>query len=320
MIEHVPALLAGDRRIAAKMISLVENNGDQKTEILKAIYPHTGKAYILGITGSPGAGKSSLTDQIISQYRQRGQKVGVIAVDPTSPFTGGALLGDRIRMNEHYTDRNVFIRSMGTRGSLGGLSRSTKEAIKILDAFGCDIIIVETVGVGQSELEIMTAADTTIVVLTPGAGDSIQAIKAGIMEIADIFAINKADLLGADRVVTEVEVMLDLAAHNHPQGSLPWRPPVVKTITVRNEGVDKLIKAVDSHHEYLNESGRFTTERQERLKAEFAEIMEHHIRDLIRNQLQKTGEWQALQDQVMGRTVDPHTAAEEILTKTFKKG
>lgn len=320
MIEQVPALLAGDRRTAAKMISLIENDGPGKHELLKALYPHTGNAYIVGITGSPGAGKSSLTDQIITYLRKQGKKIGVIAVDPTSPFTGGAILGDRIRMNEHFLDKEVFIRSMGTRGSLGGLARATKEVLKVLDAFGCDFILVETVGVGQSELEIMTAADSTVVVLTPGAGDSIQAIKAGIMEIADVFAVNKADLEGADRVVTEVQVMLDLSSHTRPKGPASWRPPVIKTVTISGAGVEELVNAVFAHRAHLEESGRLTVERKARLKAELSEIIEFHIKDLIKEKVEKSGQWDVLLEQVISRTVDPHTAADQILEQGLLRG
>ncbi|MBC9783923.1 methylmalonyl Co-A mutase-associated GTPase MeaB [Heliobacterium chlorum] len=315
MLDQVPALLAGERRVAAKMITLIENDGPEKQEVLKALHPHTGNAYIIGITGSPGAGKSSLTDQIISALRKRGKKVGVVAVDPTSPFTGGAILGDRIRMNDHYNDKGVFIRSMGTRGSLGGLARSTKEVLKVFDAFGCDFILVETVGVGQSELEIMTAADTTVVVLTPGAGDSIQAIKAGIMEIADVFAVNKADLEGADRVVTEVEVMLDLSQRSRSGGSQTWRPPVVRTVAMRSAGIEDLLDAILAHRNHLEASGQLNEERKNRVKLELSEIIEHHIKDLIRNKVVKSGLWDKLLEQVLERTIDPHSAAIDIVDK-----
>ncbi|ABZ85279.1 lao/ao transport system ATPase [Heliomicrobium modesticaldum Ice1] len=318
MIDQIPALLAGERRVAAKMITLVENGGPEKQELLKALHPYTGKAYIVGITGSPGAGKSSLTDRLISGLRKQGKKVGVVAVDPTSPFTGGAILGDRIRMNEHYMDKEVFIRSMGTRGSLGGLARATKEVLKVLDVFGCDYILVETVGVGQSELEIMTAADTTVVVLTPGAGDSIQAIKAGIMEIADVFAVNKADLEGADRVVTEIEVMLDLGARTRPGAAQQWRPPVVRTVAMRDSGIDQLLAAIQKHRDHLETTGKLADERKQRIKLELREVIEHHIKDLIRNKVEKTGEWDRILDEVIQRTLDPHTAAEQVLANLTK--
>lgn len=206
----IEGILNGDRRMVARAISLIEDEASEKEGILSAIFPYTGKAYCLGITGAPGAGKRSLVDQLLVLLRRQGLKVGVIAIDPTSPFTGGAILGDRIRMQEHALDKGVFIRSMGTRGSLGGLSRATKDVVQVLDAFGKDIVIIETVGVGQSEVDIIKYADTTMVVLTPAGGDSVQTIKAGIMEIADVFVVNKADLPGADRTVSEISMMLDL--------------------------------------------------------------------------------------------------------------
>ena len=214
----------------------VENEYDEAVDIMKKLYPHTGNAYVIGITGPPGAGKSTLTDKIVKEYRRLGKTVGVIAIDPTSPFSGGAILGDRIRMNELTLDEGVFIRSMGTRGSLGGLSHKTADAVKIMDAAGKDVIIVETVGVGQSEVDIVKAADTTLVVVVPGLGDDIQAIKAGILEIADIFTINKADRDGADKLNVELEMMLDLY-----QDKLDWRPPIKRTVAHRNEGIAELV-------------------------------------------------------------------------------
>ncbi|KAB2952353.1 methylmalonyl Co-A mutase-associated GTPase MeaB [Heliorestis acidaminivorans] len=317
MIDQIPALLAGDRRVLARMITYIENDGEEKEDLLRELHHHTGKGYVIGITGSPGAGKSSLTDRVITELRKEGHKVGVIAVDPTSPFSGGAILGDRIRMNEHYLDKGVFIRSMGTRGSLGGLSRATKEVIKVLDAFGCDFIIVETVGVGQSELEIMTAADTTVVVLTPGAGDSIQAIKAGIMEIADIFVVNKADLPGVDRVVTEIEVMLDLGGYK--KGDQAWRPPVKKTVSTSGTGVDILVKEIKVHRQQMEKTGRLDLERQRRLRAEVSEIIEVRIKEMIRDQLGRSGQWDELLEGVISRTVDPYTAAHKILKEELWK-
>ncbi|QGG47277.1 methylmalonyl Co-A mutase-associated GTPase MeaB [Heliorestis convoluta] len=317
MVEQIPALLGGDRRVLARMITYVENDGEGKEALLRELHPYTGKAYVIGITGSPGAGKSSLTDRIITELRKGDYKVGVIAVDPTSPFTGGAILGDRIRMSDHYLDQSVFIRSMGTRGSLGGLSRATKEVIKVLDASGCDFIIVETVGVGQSELEIMTAADSTLVVLTPGAGDSIQAIKAGIMEIADIFVVNKSDLAGADRVVTEIEVMLDLGGYK--KGDQSWRPPVAKTVSINGKGVDELVQKVKAHRQHLEKSGRLDQERQRRLKAEVSEIIEERIKEMIRQQLGRSGQWNDLLEEVVARKIDPYTVASQIIKEELWK-
>ena len=239
-------LLKGNRLALSKAITAIENEYPEATEIMKEIYPHTGHAYVLGITGPPGAGKSTLTDKITRAYRAQGKTVGIVAVDPTSPFTGGAILGDRIRMNELTLDAGVFIRSMGTRGSLGGLSHKTADAVKAMDAFGKDIIIVETVGVGQSEVDIVKAADTTMVVLIPGMGDDIQAIKAGILEIGDLYCINKSDLDGADKLVREINMMLDLDSF-----MTDWRPPITKVIASQNEGIEDLIGTVEKHRAYI---------------------------------------------------------------------
>jgi len=299
----------GDHRALARVISLVENEMPEKEEILSRIYQRTGRSYILGITGSPGAGKSSLTDRLVGTLRKRDQTVGVIAVDPTSPFTGGAILGDRIRMNEHALDKGVFIRSMGTRGSLGGLAKTTKEVVKVMDAFGMDWVIIETVGVGQAELDIMYLADTTVVVLTPGAGDSIQAMKAGIMEIADVFAVNKADLPGSDRVASEVEMMLDLQCDHNK-----WRPPVVKTSTIHaGEGVNDLLAAIEKHSAFLREKGLFDERRRERTRNEAVDIVNYQWEKLVRRQLELPGPVNDLLDRVAAREMDPYTASVTII-------
>ncbi len=300
---------SGEHRALARVISMVENEMPEKDELLRKLYRHTGRAYILGVTGSPGAGKSSLVDHLVAEIRKRKQTVGVIAVDPTSPFTGGAILGDRIRMNEHALDKGVFIRSMGTRGSLGGLARTTKEVIKVMDAFGMNWIIIETVGVGQAELDIMHIADTTVVILTPGAGDSIQTMKAGIMEIADVFAVNKCDMPGAETVAAEVEMMLNLQDDH-----IKWRPPVVKTSTVhKGEGIEELLNAIEKHRENLNEKGFYTKRRQERARNETLDIVNYQWQRLVKRQMNLPGRVNQLLEKVGNNEIDPYTASETIL-------
>ncbi len=248
----------GSRRALARTISLIENNGEAVDELRDALYQKSGRAYRIGLTGPPGAGKSTLVNQMTKAYRAQGKTVGIIAVDPTSPFTGGALLGDRVRMNDLTLDDGVFIRSMATRGSLGGLSTKAQEVADVLDAFGKDIILYETVGVGQSELDIVEAADTTVVVLVPESGDSIQAMKAGLMEIADIFVMNKADREGADRAIRELGAIL------HLREARDWMPPVVRCVAVQGEGVEELMEKIEQHREHLQQSGRLDAKRRER--------------------------------------------------------
>ncbi|MFZ5644368.1 MAG: methylmalonyl Co-A mutase-associated GTPase MeaB [Bacillota bacterium] len=300
-------------RSLARLISKIENEDPDKDYILKNIYQMTGKAHVLGVTGSPGAGKSSLVDRITLYLRKKGYTVGIIAVDPTSPFSGGALLGDRIRMQSHAVDKGVYIRSMGTRGNLGGLARAAGEAVKLLDAFGFDWVIVETVGVGQAELDIMHVADTTLVVLTPGAGDSIQTIKAGIMEIADVFVVNKCDLQGADRVVSEINQMLDLRA-----GDLGWHPPVVKVSTLDDRGLDHLMESVETHAEYLRSSGELEKSRNLRVKRETLEAVDFRWHRIVGQQADYKDSVMELLDKVAIRETDPYTAAEEILKLVIK--
>lgn len=299
----------GEHRSLARVISLVEDEMPEKDEVLRQLHEHTGHGYILGFTGSPGAGKSSLVDSIIREIRKRNQTVGVIAVDPSSPFSGGAFLGDRIRMNEHAMDEGVFVRSMATRGSLGGLAKTTKEVVKVMDAFGIDWIIIETVGVGQSELDIMHIADTTIVVLTPGAGDSIQSMKAGIMEIADIFAINKCDMPGSDTLSLEVNIMLDMQDDH-----IKWRPPVMMTSNLHKaEGVVELLDAIETHRNHLNEKGLFDEKRRERTKNETLDIVNHQWRRMVHEEVSHPGRVNELLIKVAAREVDPYTAASKII-------
>ena len=255
----VERLLRGDKRALAKSISLVENEAADSTALLDALYPKLGHAYRIGITGPPGAGKSTLVDQLTKYYRKQGKTVGIIAVDPTSPFTGGALLGDRVRMSDVSLDEGVYIRSMATRGSLGGLASKADDAADILDAFGKDYVILETVGVGQSELDIAEAADTTIVVLVPESGDGIQAMKAGLMEIADLFVVNKADREGADQAITEIKAMLQLGTQK------AWPPRVLKTVANEGQGIEALAEAVEAHRRFLNEQALLEAKRKERL-------------------------------------------------------
>ncbi|WP_027363677.1 methylmalonyl Co-A mutase-associated GTPase MeaB [Desulfotruncus alcoholivorax] len=305
---------AKETRALARLISLLENEDPQHEEILKKIFQQTGRAYVIGFTGSPGAGKSSLVDQIVKKIRQQQQTVGIIAVDPTSPFTGGALLGDRIRMQEHALDKGVFIRSMGTRGSLGGLAKTTKDVVKVMDAFGFDWVIIETVGVGQAEYDIIHVADTTIVVLTPGAGDSIQTIKAGIMEIADVFAINKCDLPGADRVAAEVEIMLD-----HQCDQNKWRPPVKLVSSLTGQGIDDLLKSIKEHRSYLEVNNLINKKRAERTKAETLDIVNYKWQNKVYKQLSLPGKVNDLLEQVTQKQIDPYTAAYSILDYVAKK-
>lgn len=309
MQQLVAELLEGNRRAAARLISLVENDDPGKRELLKDIYPRTGNAYVIGVTGAPGSGKSSLVDWLLKQLRKDGLTVGVIAVDPTSPFSGGAILGDRIRMQDHALDQDIFIRSMGTRGSLGGLSRATREAIQVLDAFGKDIILIETVGVGQSEVDIVKTADTTIVVLTPAGGDSVQTIKAGIMEIADVFAVNKSDLPGADKMVTEINMMLDMK--NNPD----WRPPVISTVSVNNEGIEELWKALQDHRQHIEKSGRLLEIRRERVSRELTEQVEYLVKNRIWDQVKVKIELESLVEKIVHRQLDPYSAAADLLEK-----
>lgn len=302
-------ILQGDIRAAARLMRDVDDGFASALQELKALYPHTGNAFIIGITGPPGAGKSTLTDQITAAFRKSGKRVGIVAVDPTSPFTGGAILGDRIRMNRHADDEGVFIRSLATRGALGGISRSTGEVVNIMDAMGMDIVIIETVGVGQDEIDIVRMAHTTVVVMVPGLGDDIQAIKAGILEIADVFVVNKADREGADRTARELSMMLEMG--NRKDGE--WLPKVMKTEASRGVGVDELVAEFGLHRSWLIDSGTINRFLQEKNRAVFAEMLKERLFSSILARLDESDELETIVSGMGARSIDPYSAVESIL-------
>ena len=302
------AARAGDRASLARLLSLIERGGDEAREIGRLSYPLGGSAYTVGLTGAPGAGKSTLTSATVSHMRSLGLEVAVLAVDPTSPFTGGAILGDRVRMQDHATDPGVFIRSMATRGHLGGLSLAAPEAVRLLDALGRRWILVETVGVGQVEVEIAGKADTTVVVVNPGWGDSVQANKAGLMEIADVFVINKSDRKGADDTRRDLEQMLDLS--EIPPGA--WRPPIVATVGTDGRGVPELWERINEHRDFITTSGELERRRRFRLREELREIVARRLEQKAR-EICTGDEWDRLTDDVITRVTDPWSAADAML-------
>jgi LAO/AO transport system kinase len=313
--EIIDGVLCGDRGSIARAITIVENEPHDGQRIIAAIYPRTGKAHIIGLTGPGGSGKSTLIDKIIRAYRQLNRTVGVVAVDPTSPFTGGAFLGDRIRMQELSTDRGVFIRSMASRNFPGGLAKATRDAVKVLDAAGNDVILVETVGAGQSEVEIIKVAQTVVVIHAPGLGDEIQAIKAGLMEIADIFVVNKADRENANKTVMDIQATLQLSSKE-----VAWKPPVLKTVALTGEGVPELIAKLEEHRSYLE---RNVESKRKLLKtmaeAELVEAIKERTESSIMNDLRIEGKLDELLQRILKKEIDPTSAAELLLTEKFRK-
>jgi LAO/AO transport system kinase len=307
-LDAIERARAGDARALARLVSLAEDGSPALRPVMKALAPLTGQAQVIGLTGAPGVGKSTLTAALVAAYRERGQRVGVLAVDPTSPFTGGALLGDRVRMQDHATDPGVFIRSMATRGHLGGLSRAAPQALRVLDAAGFEVLLVETVGVGQAEVEVASLADTTLVMVAPGMGDSIQAAKAGILEVADIFVVNKADQPGAQETVRDLRAMIALAR----RGPGEWRPPIVTTIAVKGEGIGELAAEVDAHWSWLASSGQRDARRRARAREEISAIAVAELRQRAGG-LPGGSRLDELADRVAAGKLDPFTAAEELI-------
>ncbi|MBI3089289.1 MAG: methylmalonyl Co-A mutase-associated GTPase MeaB [Candidatus Tectomicrobia bacterium] len=313
--ELAEKVTAGSIRAAARLITLVENRDPAAREVMKSIHRAAGKAQIWGFTGPPGAGKSTLVDAVTTKLREQGKTVGIIAIDPTSPFTGGAILGDRIRMNRHSLDEGVFIRSMATRGHLGGLTRATVDAVNILDALGRDVVMIETVGVGQDEVDIVKTAHTSVVILVPTLGDDIQAMKAGILEIGDVFLINKADLDGATRTQVEIEMMLDLAPRR-----AAWRPPVLKTIANAGEGITETLEAIARHRDYLlssNELGAFNRRRSE---WELLGLLQEQMTHFALAEVLRPGDLDRHLDAITARQTDPFSVIDEIITKLRRGG
>lgn len=296
--------LGGERRSIARLISLVEDGGQELGDVMRTLHVETGGAYAVGITGAPGSGKSTLTERLIARARQDGLKVGVLAIDPSSPFSGGALLGDRVRMQSHATDPNVFIRSMATRGHLGGISLATPEAIRVLDAVGTELIIVETVGVGQAEVEITDACDTTLVIVNPGWGDAVQTAKAGLMEIADVFVVNKADRPDSKNTVRELKQMLEMSEGD-------WKAEIVETVATKGEGIDDLWGAIEKHRAYQDEKGLLQARRRRRIQREIKEIVGARFRRRVDEAA--AGLFEGLTDKVLARELDPYSAADRVI-------
>jgi LAO/AO transport system kinase len=313
MNDLAARVLKGDPRAIARLITYAENTMPQATSAMKEIHAHTGHAHVVGITGVMGCGKSTLICELTEEFRQRDLTVGIIAIDPTSPFSGGALLGDRVRMMKLAMDEGVFIRSMGTRGMLGGLTSAVYDVVEILDASGKDVVIVETVGVGQAEVDVIKIADTTLVVLVPGLGDSIQAIKAGIMEIADIYVVNKADMPGVDQTVAEIESLVDISCMNSKR-----RPPVLTTVATKSEGICRLLEEIEAHWDYLEQTSELERHRRTRYETELIEIIRKRLMNFIFDESRFKDTVESFIDQITEKKVDPYSAADEILSRILK--
>jgi LAO/AO transport system kinase len=313
MTSVAEKVVAGDIRTVARLIRDIDDGMPEVRQVLKELYPHTGRAYVIGITGSPGVGKSTLVDQMVAHLRKRGKTVGVLAVDPTSPFSGGAILGDRVRMQRHSMDQGVFIRSMATRGHFGGLTLSTRSAIDVMDAMGKDYILVETVGVGQDEVDVVRSAHTTVIVVIPGMGDDIQAIKAGILEVGDIFLINKADREGSDKTMSDLRLMIEMDQKKYNEGG--WKPPILKVEAVFDKGVDEFLEAVDRHAAYLATiaGGLHFRGNRDKVRQELGEMIKARLIEEVLDRLTESGEFDRAVASIVEGKMDPYTACEELV-------
>ncbi len=307
-------ILEGNVRAASRLMRDIDDGVPSAMEVLKDLYPKTGRAYIIGITGPPGSGKSTLVDKMVDFFRTEGKTVGIVAVDPTSPFTGGAILGDRIRMQRHATDEGVFIRSLATRGYLGGLSRSTQDVINVMDAMGKDIVLVETVGVGQDEVEIVNTAHTSIVIFVPGLGDDIQAIKAGIIEIGDLFVINKSDREGADRMERDLRMALEMGRRREAV----WEVPILKTEAISGRGIAELVQGIHRHRQTMEKNNKLEKKMREKARTTFLGILETEVMARLIGRIEREGKWETLLDELTSRRADPYSIAERLIAEELR--